>query len=191
MGQDFPDWEDEQYSQHFRLTKDAFWRLHRKYGHLLERQVTRFRAPVASDKRLAMTLRYFAQGITFAQLALMYGVGKSTAVLVVHDTIANLKQHMVNDSIRFPQGELEQVMMDFKHFSGGGLPQCAGAIDGTFMHIIKPALHGDSFWCYKNYTAILVLACVDARGLFTYVNAGSPGSCGDAAVFNTLNLLKR
>ena len=111
---------------------------------------------------------------------------------VVSDTIANLKQHMVNDSIRFPQGgELEQVMIDFGHLSGGGLPQCAGAVDGTFMHIKKPALHGDSFWCYKNYTAILVLACVDARGLFTYVNAGSPGSCGDAAVFNTSNLLKK
>ena len=30
MGQDFPDWEDAQYSQHFRLTKDVFWRLHKK-----------------------------------------------------------------------------------------------------------------------------------------------------------------
>ena len=68
MGQDFPDWEDAQYSQHFRLSKDAFWRLHRKYGHLLERQVTHFRAPVASDKHLAMTLHYLAQEITFARL---------------------------------------------------------------------------------------------------------------------------
>ena len=129
----------------------------------MERQVTRFHAPVASDKRLAMTLHYLAQRITFALLALMYGVGKSTAVRVVHDTIASLKQHMVNDFIRFPQGgELEKVMINFKHLSGGGLPQCVGAVSSTFMHMKKPALRGDSL---KNCTAILVLACVNAHDM--------------------------
>ncbi|XP_065193105.1 uncharacterized protein LOC135824300 [Sycon ciliatum] len=47
----------------------------------------------------------------------------------------------------------------------------------------KPALYGDSYWCYKHRIAILLLAAVDARGIFTYVNVGNPGSVGDAAAY--------
>ena len=189
VGRLYPDWEDDQYVQHFRMRKDAFWRLHRKYGYLLERQVTQFRHPIPTDKRLAITLHFLAQGLSFAQLALMYGVGKSTAVAVVHDTVKHLRAHLVPDSIQFPKGrELEQVLVDFENLRGGGLPLCAGAVDGTFMKVRKPCVYGDSYWCYKHYTGILIPACVDARGVFTYVNAGSPGSRGDAAVFNTSRL---
>ena len=185
MGMRYPDWENAQYIHHFRLSKDAFWRMHRKYGHLFDRQVTVLRMPVLSDKRLAMTIHYLAQGFTFSQLSLMYSVGHTTAVNVVHDTIDKLFSNFVRESIRFPAGdELGQVIADFEHLYGGGLPQCAGAVDGTFMHIRKPTIHGDSYWCYKNYTAIFLLACVDARGVFMYVNAGCPGSTGDASVFN-------
>ena len=71
------------------------------------------------------------------------------------------------------------------------LPQCAGAVDGAFMHIRKPQKFGDSYWCYKQHTAILILAVVDVRGVFTYVNARHPGSVGDAAAFNTSKLFRK
>ena len=136
-----------------------------------------------------MTLHFLAQGVSFSQLAVTYSVGKSTAVTVVHDTIRILMEHLVLDSIRFPTGqELEQVLVDFESLSG--LPQCGGAVDGTFMHIRKPVLFGDSFWCYKQFSAILILACVDARGVFTYVNAGNPGCIGDAAAYNNSRLCR-
>ena len=70
------------------------------------------------------------------------------------------------------------------------LPCCGGAVDGTFMHIRKPTAHGDSYWCYKHFTAILVLGVIDARGIFTYVKAGTPGSAGDAATFARSRLVR-
>ena len=78
---------------------------------------------------------------------------------------------------------MEQVLVDFENLRGGVLPLCAGAVEGTFLKVRKPCVYRDSYWCYKHYTGILILACVDARGVFTYVNAGSPGSGRDAAVF--------
>ena len=63
--------------------------------------------------------------------------------------------------------ELEQVFVNFEKFRGGGLPVCAGAVDRTFMKARKPCVYKESYWCYKHYTSILVLACVDARGVFT------------------------
>lgn len=184
VGRRFADWEDDRYMEHFRVSKEAFFRLHRKYGRLLERQVTRLRNPVPSDKRLAITLHYLSHGGTFAQLGLLFSVGRSTAAAVVHSTIKVFCEHMVDDSIMFPDGaELDQVIHDFEALAC--LPQCAGAVDGTFIRIKKPDVYGDSYWCYKNHIAILLLAAVDARGIFTYVNAGNPGSVGDAAAYNS------
>ena len=35
---------------------------------------------------------------------------------------------------------------------------------------------------------MLILACVDARGVFTYLNAGNLGNVGDAATPESLQL---
>ena len=47
----------------------------------------------------------------------------------------------------------------------------------------KPEEVGDTRFCYKKFCAIIVLGCVDAGGIFTYVNAGRPGSVGDSYAF--------
>ena len=58
-----------------------------------------------------------------------------------------------------------------------------GALDDTFMAVKKPLDFGDTYFSYKKFIAIIVLACVDARGIFTYVNTGRPGSVGDSYTY--------
>ena len=127
-------------------------------------------------------LHWLSQCLSFAQLAALYAIAKSVAVAIVHEGITMFLQELVPVSIKFPTGsELQQVMCDLESLCG--LPCCAGAIDGTFMQIKKPTEFGDTYYCYKRYTAIIVLGCVDARGIFTYVNAGRPGSVGDSYAY--------
>ena len=64
-----------------------------------------------------------------------------------------------------------------------GLPCCGGALDGTFMAMNKPSDFGDTYFCHKKFIAMTVLACVDARGVFTYVNAGRLGTLGDSYTY--------
>ncbi|XP_065191888.1 uncharacterized protein LOC135822976 [Sycon ciliatum] len=178
----FHDWEEAQYKHNFRMGREAFWRLHALVKVPLTKQDTHLRKCVPSCKRLAITLHWFAHAPSFSQLALLYGVGKTTAVHIVHETAAVFKAALVAKSVAFPEGaELNRVMIDFQDLCG--LPYCAGAIDGTFMEIEKPVAHGDVYWCYKKYPSIMILGTVDARGIFTNVNCGRPGSVGDAAAF--------
>jgi hypothetical protein len=111
-------------------------------------------------------------------------VGKSTAGGIVHEVVQALKVTFVSRSIVFPVGpELDQVMKDFEALPG--LPQCAGAIDGCFIKIERPSgPFGYKYWCYKGHDAILLLGVVDARGIFTYVHVGNPGSVGDSGTFH-------
>lgn len=77
--------------------------------------------------------------------------------------------------------ELQQVMVDFEALCG--LPFYVGALDSTFLPIKKPEEFGATYFCYKMFCAMIVLGYVDARGIFTFVNAGRPGSVGDLYAF--------
>ena len=151
--------------------KDTFWYLSQMYDKYLEKEITHLRQALPQAKRLAIVLHWLAQASSFAQIAALYAIGKSTVVAVVYQGIDVLHVKLVPEAIRFPTGsELEQVMVDFEALCG--LPCCGGALDGTFMPIKKPAEYGYTYFCYKRFNAIIVLGCVDASGIFTYVNSG-------------------
>ncbi|RCN43510.1 hypothetical protein ANCCAN_10518 [Ancylostoma caninum] len=54
------------------------------------------------------------------------------------------------------------------------LPNIIGAIDGCCTPLRRPDESGWWFYCRKGFTALNVLAIVDYRGKFLYVNAGYP-----------------
>ena len=56
------------------------------------------------------------------------------------------------------------------------------------MRIEKPIKFGDSYFCYKRFHSIIILACVDARDIFTSVNSERPGSVGDSFTYNHSSL---
>ena len=66
-----------------------------------------------------------------------------------------------------------------------GLPTCFGAVDGNCVRMVKPERYGNSFWCYKQHSAIILLACFDAHGIFTFVDISAPENVGDANVYNS------
>ena len=182
MGKIYPDWEQNCYLQHFRMSKDTFWYLCQTYGKYFKKTTTQLRRPLVPTKRIAIVLHWLAQASSFSELAALYAIGKSTVATIVHEGVTILRERLVPEVILFPTGqELDQVMVDFEALCG--LPCCAGALDGTFMAMKKPSDFGDTYFCYKKFIAIIVLACVDARGIFTYVNAGRPGSVGDSYTY--------
>ena len=143
---------------------------------------TSFRQHITASKCLGIVLYYLAHGTTFDMLGTIFHVGSSTAFTIVHECVSIMKRVLVRLSIKFPTGpELQTVMAGFeaKH----GLPLCAGALDGTFINMQKPRLWGDSYWCYKNKIAVILLGVCDHNGQFTYIDVGRAGSVGDAYAY--------
>ena len=134
-------------------------------------------------KRLAITMHFLAKGNTYSDTADLFGTSASTVNGILHETISVLKAHFFSRSIKWPEAEeLEQVMVDFQNLVG--MPQVGGAIDGCFIPLFQPTgIYKDKYWCYKGIYAINLLAVCDANCIFTYVDAGQPGSVGDGASF--------
>jgi len=65
-----------------------------------------------------------------------------------------------------------------------------GAVDGKHIAIRKPLLSGSSFYNYKQYFSIVLMATVDANYRFTTINVGSMGRFSDANIFANSSLGK-
>ena len=160
MGRNYPDWEEQQYLQHFRVSKDTFWYICQRWGKYFKKQTTHLRLPLPPAKRLAIVLHWLAHGTAILSWQ-QCTQGKATVVAIAHEGIAILWESLVPEVILFPTGlELDQMMVDFE--SQCVVPYCGGALDGTFMPIKKPSDFGDTYFCYKRFTAIIVLGCMDS-----------------------------
>jgi len=62
-------------------------------------------------------------------------------------------------------------------------PNCIGSIDGKHVEIKCPNKSGTSYFCYKNYFSIVLLAIVDPYYNFIIVDIGSYGRHSDSAIF--------
>ena len=56
MGKIYPDWEQNCYLQHFRMSKDTFWYLYQTYGKYFEKATAQLRQPLVPAKRIAIVI---------------------------------------------------------------------------------------------------------------------------------------
>jgi len=63
-------------------------------------------------------------------------------------------------------------------------------VDGKLVHIQRPVRCGARYFNYKKSFSINLMAVVDAKYRFIYVNIGAQGSANDASVFNACGFAK-
>lgn len=62
-------------------------------------------------------------------------------------------------------------------------PNCIGALDGKRIRVKKPPHSGSSYFNYKKYFSVVLLALTDAHLKFFAVDVGAYGSQGDSRMF--------
>jgi len=180
---------DEKHREHLRLSKAGYEEILSKIeAALTHDRDSRGRKGIPPRAAFAATLRWLAGGASLAEVCDQFCMAKSTLKKWLKKVIDALYDHLVPEQIIFPTGdELKKTMVDFEKRCS--LPLVAGAIDGTFIEMVRPSVEfADSYWCYKNLTGILCLAVVDAVGRFTFVDVGRPASVGDAFAFQASDL---
>lgn len=80
-----------------------------------------------------------------------------------------------------PTPTMEQFKVNAeKYFLKWNYPNCIGAIDGKHVRIKCPNSSGSSFFNYKDFFSVVLLAIVDADCKFVAIDVGSYGREGDA-----------
>ena len=170
------------WKEHFRMNLDSFQELCRVLSPVMAKRDTRFRAAVPLEKRVAIGLWRLATGDSYRSTSVTFGVGKCTALNIVHEFIRALF-HVREDYLSFPSNgrALENVMQKFE--SKYGLPQVAGVIDGSHIKIKAPKEDHEAYFNRKQCYSIVLQGVTDSECKFLDVSTGYPGSVHDARIF--------
>ena len=172
------------------MSKDTFLFLCSQLRPYIKRKDTRFRKSITVEKRLAVTLWCLATPCEYWSISHLFGIGRSTVCEIVHSTCQVIVDQLLSQYINFPSGpRLDSIVSGFNH--QWGIPQCAGAIDGTHFPVCAPILNHTDYYNRKGYYSINMQAVVDHQYRFLDIYVGWPGSVHDARVFSHSSLYSK
>ena len=191
-------WEDvvlcnfgqHDWMENFRMSRDTFQYLCNQLRPLIQKQNTRMRRCVSTERRVAITLWVLATSGEYRSVAHLFGLARCTVCKIVNETYRAIVRKLLPVYIRFPSGDaLKEVVEGFKDKLG--VPQCAGSIDGSHIPVTPPAMNHTDYYNRKGWYSMLVQAVVDHNYLFRDLCIGWPGSVHDARVLANSCIFKK
>lgn len=172
------------------MSQDTFQYLCDQLRPLIEKQDTRMRRAVSTERRVAITLWVLATPGEYRSVGHLFGQARCTVCKIVNETCRAIVQKLLPLYVRFPLGDgLRDVVRGFEEKFG--IPQCAGSIDGSHVPVTPPAMNHTDYYNRKGWYSMLVQAVVDHDYLFRDLCVGWPGSVHDARVLVNSNLFKK
>ncbi|CAN8016086.1 unnamed protein product, partial [Ixodes persulcatus] len=154
---------------------------------LLERETTIMREPISIETRVAVGLYRLCSSAEDRTIAHLFGIGRSTVNVMYKDFCNAIIEKLEGDWLRMVcADDMSAHMREF--FAVFGFPQAVGALDGCHFPISLPKEHATVYYNYKGWHSIILLALVDHRYRFRYINLGTPGRCHDANVYGCSQL---
>lgn len=182
--------DKETFKYYLRMDAELFDHILGRIEHRISRQDTNWRKALEPGLRLAVTLRFLATGEAFKSMALNFRMGPNSISKVVPDTCEAIIQEFMDEVIicpTTPEGWKEVA----KGFSNTwNFHHVLGALDGKHVALKPPGNSGSHYYNYKGYHSIVLLALVDCKGKFLYVDVGANGSCSDAGIFQVTDFRK-
>lgn len=171
------------FANYVRMSPETWNFLLSKVFARLEKKTTNMRKPITPAERLCVTVRYLATGNSQKSLTNEHRLGHSTIVKITQETMAAIIETLQSEYLPTPSTEtLKEIADKFLHI--WNIPNCCGAVDGKHIRIIAPHNSGSTFYNYKNYFSIVLMAICDADYNFTFVDIGAPGSGSDGGIFS-------
>ncbi|XP_064090654.1 uncharacterized protein LOC135204347 [Macrobrachium nipponense] len=146
------------------------------------------RKAIPPEQRLSVTLRHLATGESKTSLGYSYRISPNLLSSVVPEVCEALYAALQPLYMKMPTNEEEWLRIQAEFHSLWQFPNCCGALDGKRVLIAKPPKSGSTYYDYKCHFSSILLALVDAKLRFIYVDVGSAGRASDGGVWEKCSL---
>lgn len=148
----------------------------------------KYRVPISVEERLAIALRYYATGESYASLSFQFRVSRSAISRIVREVSEAIRERLGPIYLETPCTQAEWLQKAKEFYEKWNFANCIGALDGKHVAIKKPAGSGTNYFNFKKFFSVVLFAMADANCKFTYVNVGTNGVIGDAGIWNRCDL---
>ncbi|XP_029923749.1 putative nuclease HARBI1 [Myripristis murdjan] len=164
---------DDQWLQHFRVSRKTFSYICTTLRPQLKRQDTTYRLCIPLQKRVALALYKLANPCDYKTVADLFAVGVASVCRCVHEFCRAVIQVLKPQLVVAPNHAGLAEMAD--HFyQTYGIPQCIGVIDSIHIPIIRPPHYQSEQPNGDGYLAIVLQAVVDGKGILWDLSMGCP-----------------
>ncbi|XP_077521601.1 uncharacterized protein LOC144132813 [Amblyomma americanum] len=145
------------------------------------------RLAISVEKRVAVAMYKLCSSAEDRSVANLFGLGRSTVNTIYREFCDAVVCLLEDKWINMPSPD---AMGDHIREFGAvcDFPQAVGALDGCHFPVSPPKESAPDYYNYKGWHSIVLLALVDHRYRFRYVNVGSPGRCHDAYIYQRSQL---
>lgn len=96
-------WSNLEWKRNFRVSRRTFYHLCSELSGCLQRSST-VRAAIPVEKRVAITLWRLGTNVEYRTISHLFGVGVSTACVIVHDVCKSIVDVLLRKYIKIPTG---------------------------------------------------------------------------------------
>jgi len=184
--------EDPASFQNFvRFEPDMFQELVDRVSPIIAKQDTNFRKALDPGLKIAVTLRYLATGETSKSLGYGFRVAYNSICIFLPEVCRAIVQALGDEVMKTPTTPDEWRAVSEYNRRRWQMAHCLGAFDGKHIRIRKPYNSGSTYFNYKKFFSLVLMALVDGNYKFLWVDVGAQGSCCDGQVFNECQIKQR
>ncbi|KAK7281237.1 hypothetical protein RIF29_09034 [Crotalaria pallida] len=192
-----PDFPEEEFRQCFRMSKATFNMICDELDSAVTKKNTMLRDAIPVRQRVAVCIWRLATGDPLRLVSKRFGLGISTCHKLVLEVCSAIRTVLMPKFLNWPdEQKMNRIKEEFEGISG--IPNVGGAMYTTHVPIIAPKISVAAYF-NKRHTernqktsySITVQGVVDAKGVFSDVCIGWPGSMPDEQVLENSVLFKR
>ena len=146
------------------------------------------RKPISAEEKLAVTLRYLATGESYERLQYQFRIHKSTICKFLPDVCEAIYNELKSEYFNLPSSQKEWLKLAEGAEQRWQFPNAFAAADGKHVSIYHPHNTGATFYNYKGFYSIALLAFVDYDYRFIYTDVGCQGRISDGGVYRNSSL---
>ncbi|KAL1491048.1 hypothetical protein ABEB36_011704 [Hypothenemus hampei] len=179
-----PQFSDELYIQHFRLTREMSEDLANRFADSEYYTWQEGDSEKVTPLKYIVVFLWFAanEATSFREVSDRFHITKSTLFKIVR-RVTFFLSNLSPEIIKWPE-DLEKLEIE-EHFRHRDFPGVIGIIDGTHIRIDKPKEDPDSYLNRKHFYSIQAQVVCDHKRRIRDIFVGYPGSVHDSRVLRT------